>query len=67
MVKDIVLFRARFAPPPRAGSLLDLFLLWAERSRARRALSEMDQRRLSDIGITRREALREARKPFWRA
>jgi hypothetical protein len=29
-------------------------------------LSELDDRLLADVGISREDALREARKPFWR-
>jgi uncharacterized protein YjiS (DUF1127 family) len=41
---------------------------WFVRSSQRRALHELagDGRLLSDIGLTRHEALREADKPFWR-
>lgn len=38
---------------------------WLERSAQRRALSELDDHRLRDIGITRQAAGREARRPFW--
>ena len=42
--------------------------LWtcAERSAQRRALAELDDDRLRDIGLTREEAQAEAAKPFWR-
>jgi uncharacterized protein YjiS (DUF1127 family) len=36
------------------------------RWRQRRLLEELDDRSLRDIGISRSEALAEARKPFWR-
>lgn len=49
------------------GGIWATYLLWRERSRARRALRGMDRRMLEDIGIEREEALREARKPFWMA
>ncbi len=39
---------------------------WSERRRQRMALAELDDRLLSDIGVTRREAARESAKPFWR-
>lgn len=42
-----------------------LFWQWRERSRQRRALLELDDRLLSDIGIGRAEAEREAVRPFW--
>ncbi len=45
---------------PRA-SLLDLLSLW----RQRRALSTLDDAALKDVGITRKEAEAEARRPFW--
>ena len=37
-----------------------------ERARGRRALTELDERMLRDIGLRREDALREADKPFWR-
>jgi uncharacterized protein YjiS (DUF1127 family) len=42
--------------------------LWrcAERSAQRRALAELDDDRLRDIGLTRAEAQNEAATPFWR-
>lgn len=41
---------------------------WIVRSGERRALRELaeDWHRLSDVGLTREQALREAAKPFWR-
>jgi hypothetical protein len=38
-----------------------------DRGSQRRALSELDDHLLRDIGITRLQALREAGKPIWRA
>ena len=40
---------------------------WLQRGRQRRALGELDDRLLCDIGVTRSQALREAAKPFWSA
>jgi uncharacterized protein YjiS (DUF1127 family) len=40
--------------------------VWIERARQRRCLAELSDRSLKDIGISRCDALREARKPFWR-
>ena len=37
-----------------------------ERARQRRALARLDERMLSDIGISRADALHEASKPCWR-
>ena len=46
------------------------FLHWcarcSERSRQRRALAELDNHFLKDIGKTRQEAMAEASKPFWK-
>ena len=39
---------------------------WIERVHQRRALASLDDRLLRDIGITRVDAVREAKKPFWR-
>lgn len=53
---------------PRAlAHCIALLLRWAERSRQRRDLLEMEEHRLDDIGVTRQAANEEARKPFWRA
>ena len=41
--------------------------MWLERSRQRRALAGLDDRLLSDIGVTLEQARREAAKPFWSA
>jgi uncharacterized protein YjiS (DUF1127 family) len=40
------------------GLMLDVF-------RQRRALLHLDDTALADLGLTRREALREATRPFW--
>jgi uncharacterized protein YjiS (DUF1127 family) len=40
---------------------------WYQRSCQRRALAELDDRMLRDIGVTRSQAQREAAKLFWRA
>jgi len=40
---------------------------WLQRSHQRRALAELDDRMLRDIGLTRLQAQREAAKPFWSA
>jgi uncharacterized protein YjiS (DUF1127 family) len=37
-----------------------------DRRHQRRALRHLDDHLLRDIGISRQEALKEARKPFWR-
>ena len=39
--------------------------LWRSRQRERRAVMELDDRFLRDIGITRFQAMQEAGKPFW--
>lgn len=47
--------------------IVDTLLLWVDRHNGRRALLEMDEHRLKDIGISRADAEHEARKPFWLA
>ena len=39
---------------------------WNERSRQRKALADLDDRLLKDVGITRSAAAAEASQPFWR-
>jgi uncharacterized protein YjiS (DUF1127 family) len=38
---------------------------WLSRARSRRALLEMSDAMLKDIGLSRADAWRESRKPFW--
>ncbi len=49
------------ATSPRRRSLRDIVSL----GRQRRQLARLDDRALADIGLTREEALREARRPLW--
>ena len=48
------------------GRLSALLNVLAMRRRTRRTLSELDDRQLADVGLTRRQALLESAKPFWR-
>lgn len=48
----------------RLGALIALYL---ERYEQRRALAELDDRMLRDIGVDRAAQAHEARKPFWSA
>nr|CAA9286083.1 hypothetical protein AVDCRST_MAG63-3975 [uncultured Armatimonadetes bacterium] len=45
---------------------LRILSVWIERARQRRCLAGLSDRSLKDIGISRCDALHEARKPFWR-
>lgn len=40
---------------------------WDIRRKTRKALVKLDHYQLHDIGLTRRQALEEAAKPFWQA
>ena len=48
------------------SSLAGTIVIWLNRRQGRRDLSELDDRLLADVGISRQDALREAGKPFWR-
>ncbi len=43
-----------------------LVAIWERRARERRALGEMSEHMLKDLGISRVDARRESDKPFWR-
>jgi hypothetical protein len=43
-----------------------MIAIWLNRQQGRRELSELDDRLLADVGISREDAVWEARKPFWR-
>jgi uncharacterized protein YjiS (DUF1127 family) len=62
------LFSVPLSTFARSVSLRGLCLVarFYERWLQRQALAELDERMLRDVGITRREAEQEIRKPFWR-
>ena len=51
----------------RAGTLFGLLILWVQRHRQRRQPRHMEPWQLRDLGIQTQDALRESRKPCWRA
>jgi uncharacterized protein YjiS (DUF1127 family) len=53
--------------PGWQSRLSEIAALWLHRSRSRRVLATLDDRQLSDLGLTAVEATRESAKPFWRA
>jgi uncharacterized protein YjiS (DUF1127 family) len=50
----------------KGGGWFAWILTAAGRWRQRRMLKTLDERTLHDIGISRSQALAEARKPWWR-
>lgn len=50
---------------PRALPVLPSLFAMIEVARQRGKLKSLDDRALQDLGLTRREALTEARRPFW--
>ena len=62
---------SRVTTPDYLGRVLKrclmLLLVWEQRLKDRDTLEGMSQSRLRDIGLSRPQAMREARKPFWQA
>lgn len=50
-----------------AQRALATLLMWQERERQRRQLMALDTRLLSDMGMSRADAVAEYDKPFWRS
>ncbi|WP_081498025.1 DUF1127 domain-containing protein [Pseudomonas sp. GM74] len=50
----------------RVRALLSGFFASLERTRTRRLLAQLDDRQLSDLGISHAERINELDKPFWR-
>ena len=48
-----------------AARAFERLTLWSARASQRRALAELDDNLLKDIGLTRHEAFGEAVRPFW--
>ena len=49
------------------STITQQFQTWKLRSQTRRVLADISRQALSDIGISKTEAILEASKPFWRA
>ncbi|MEX0759186.1 MAG: DUF1127 domain-containing protein [Tistlia sp.] len=56
----------RLSASQAVPALVQLLLLWQERSNQRLRLRELDDHMLKDLGISRDQAWRESEKPFWR-
>jgi uncharacterized protein YjiS (DUF1127 family) len=60
-----------FSPPARARrfgvrpALVATVLVWRARRRTRQRLATLDDRALTDIGLTRAQQRGESAKPFW--
>jgi uncharacterized protein YjiS (DUF1127 family) len=48
------------------AALLGIAMWLRDRQLQRKALLDLDDHLLADVGLTRHEAVREGRKPFWR-
>ena len=53
---------SRFVPVIPAPSLANALAAWLDRQQQRIHLSDLDDRMLNDIGVSRSEAVREARR-----
>jgi uncharacterized protein YjiS (DUF1127 family) len=47
------------------GAIVEGLLLWHDRAAERHALRNLDDLALKDMGLSRADVEREARKPFW--
>ena len=47
------------------AGMVETLLRWQELSMQRRRLLELDGHMLKDIGLSRADAVREAKRPFW--
>lgn len=48
-----------------AQAVVTRLVAWQQLAGERRALRQLDQRMLRDIGLRREDAIREASRPFW--
>jgi uncharacterized protein YjiS (DUF1127 family) len=51
----------------RACAVPYTLAMMAKRAKQRRMLAALEDWQITDIGLTRAEAMREAAKPFWKA
>jgi uncharacterized protein YjiS (DUF1127 family) len=57
--------RAAHAVSTLVAGVPNTLYTWQQRCRMRRELAHLDERLLRDMGISRYDAVREARRPFW--
>jgi uncharacterized protein YjiS (DUF1127 family) len=50
----------------RVRAFRETLALWRRRARYRRALAQMSERELSDIGVCWSQIAEDVNKPFWR-
>ena len=55
----------RLSPRQGVRRLLALLYRWQARAMQRYRLAATEDRLLDDMGISRRDAIRESEKPFW--
>lgn len=67
MARSMTTTVAYAAPRFTLAALAQVAGVWMQRAVERRALASLDERLLSDIGVTRADAALEMDKPFWRA
>ncbi len=48
-------------------TVVETLLAWQDRANQRHQLAQLDDRALTDIGVSRGAAMAEANKPFWQA
>lgn len=71
--KKTTSFTSRLGAAPKVSAttgqnkIVAILVAWNARYRMRRALSEMSDHMLDDIGLTRDATQAEVAKPFWRA
>jgi uncharacterized protein YjiS (DUF1127 family) len=56
----------RYVVSNTVSSLFQRLPVWIARRRQRRALAELGEHLLYDIGVSKEAARRETAKPFWR-
>ncbi len=67
MIGAILRFdRINLAPRPFGSGVYRLLRLWRHRATTRATLRDLPPRLLRDVGMTDRDARREASLPFWK-
>lgn len=52
---------------PSVQAVISTLSMWVRRDRERSQLAQLSNHMLSDIGLSRADAVLEINKPFWRA
>lgn len=63
----VLAFRLTLRAKMFTGRISETLVVWQRRWETRQQIRQLDDRQIADVGLSRADLEREARKPFWTA